>query len=151
MHLRPYRPPDLPALLDLFYQTVHTVCSRDYTAAQLDAWAPAAPDTAAWREKLGRGTTLVAEEAGVILGFGTVLPDGYMDLLYVRRSHQRRGVGTALCDFLEFQYPAERLTVHASKTARPFFEHQGFRLLCPQQVMRQGQTLTNYIMEKEMC
>ena len=39
MHIRPYRSSDCPALAELFYQTVHTVCARDYSPEQLDAWA----------------------------------------------------------------------------------------------------------------
>ena len=55
-----------------------------------------------------------------------------------------------LCDFLETLYPVDRVTVHASETARPFFEQRGYRLLRPQQVERRGQVLTNYVMEREL-
>ena len=48
MKLRAYQSGDLPAILNLFRDTVHTVCARDYTRAQLDAWAPAELDAAAW-------------------------------------------------------------------------------------------------------
>ena len=47
MKLRAYQSGDLPAILNLFRDTVHTVCARDYTRAQLDAWAPAELDAAA--------------------------------------------------------------------------------------------------------
>ena len=39
MKLRAYQSGDLPAILNLFRDTVHTVCARGYTRAQLDAWA----------------------------------------------------------------------------------------------------------------
>ena len=52
MRIRPCREADLPALLDVFYRTVHTACAGDYTPAQLSAWAPETPDTARWAEKL---------------------------------------------------------------------------------------------------
>ena len=48
MKLRAYQSGDLPAILNLFRDTVHTVCARGYTRAQLDAWAPAELDAAAW-------------------------------------------------------------------------------------------------------
>ena len=44
----------------------------------------------------------------------------------------------------------DRVTVHASETARPFFERRGYRVLRPQQVERRGQVLTNYVMEREL-
>ena len=150
MHIRLYRTADCPPLLKLFYDTVHTVCAGDYSPAQLDAWAPAKPDASAWDASLRSRTTLLAEEDGVIRGFGNIGPDGYLDLLYVHRYHQRRGVASVLCDFLETLYPVDRVTVHASETTRPFFEQRGYRLLRPQQVERRGQVLTNYVMEREL-
>lgn len=150
MNIRPYRPTDCVKLTQLFFNTVHTVCARDYTPAQLDAWAPPAADTAAWDANLRGQTTLVAEEGGTIWGFGSIHSEGYLDLLYVAHDHQGRGVGGILCAFLEGLYPVDRVTVHASKTAKPFFEHLGYRLLHAQQVERRGQTLTNYVMEKEL-
>ena len=77
-------------------------------------------------------------------------PDGYLDLLYVRPACQGRGIGAALCDALEGLYPVGRLTVHASRTARPFFERRGWRVVRAQRVERRGQTLENFVMEKEL-
>lgn len=150
MKIRTYRPADCVPLMTLFYDTIHTVCAGDYSPAQLDAWAPADRDSAARDRSLKSRTTLVAEENGQILGFGNIGPDGYLDLLYVHRDWQRRGVAAALCDFLETLYPVDRVTVHASKTARPFFEARGYQVLETRQTERQGQSLTNYLMEKEL-
>ena len=139
--VRPYRPSDCPILAELFYQTVHGVCGQDYTLRQLDAWADGQVDLAAWDASLAAHRTLVAEEDGVILGFADMAGDGYLDRLYVHRDHQGRGVATALCDGL----PGARLT-HASLTARPFFEHRGWRVEREQQVERHGVKLTNFVM-----
>lgn len=148
--LRPYRPEDCPALAHLFYETVHTVCAADYTPAQLEAWAPGSgPDLAAWDASFQAHTTLVAEIGGRLAGFGDLDPAaGYLDRLYVRREFQRRGVASALCDALEQASRARPLTTHASRTARPFFEKRGYRVLRPQQVERRGQQLENFVMEK---
>jgi len=40
MLIREYRPEDCRMLAELFYRTVHQVNARDYTQAQLEAWAP---------------------------------------------------------------------------------------------------------------
>ena len=143
MRLRPYRSADLPELLALFYDTVHTVCARDYTRSQLDAWAPAEPDAAAWDASLRAHRTLVAEEDGRILGFADLGSDGYLDRLYVHRDWQGRGVASALCAAL----PGARRT-HASITARPFFERRGWHVVKEQRVERRGVALTNFVMEK---
>ena len=47
MQLRPYRTADCAELAALFFDTVHTVNARDYTPAQLDAWADGQVDLAA--------------------------------------------------------------------------------------------------------
>ena len=143
MRLRPYRSADLPAILDLFRGTVHTVCARDYTRSQLDAWAPAELDAAAWDASLLAHRTLVAEEKGMIIGFADLAEDGYLDRLYVHRDWQGLGVASALCDAL----PDARST-HASLTARPFFEKRGWRVVKEQQVERRGVRLTNFVMER---
>ncbi|MBM6721640.1 GNAT family N-acetyltransferase [Pseudoflavonifractor phocaeensis] len=142
MTLRPYRPEDCPALAELFYHTVHTVCVRDYTQSQLDAWADGRVELAAWNASFLEHTTLVAVEGETIVGFADLAADGYLDRLYVHRDWQRRGVASALCDAL----PGARVT-RASLTARPFFERRGWRVVREQQVERHGVLLTNFIME----
>ena len=139
--VRPYRPSDCPILAELFYQTVHWVCGQDYTPEQLDAWADGQVDLAAWDASFQAHTTLVAEWDGMIAGFADLAGDGYLDRLYVHKDLQGRGIATALCDAL----PGARLT-HASLTARPFFEHRGWRVEREQQVERHGVKLTNFVM-----
>lgn len=149
MLLRPYTPADLDELLTLFYETVHTVNARDYTPPQLDAWAPREVDRARWDSTLQAHTSLVAVEAGQIIGFGDIDATGYLDRLYVHKDWQRRRIATALCDALEGSVTASLLTTHASVTARPFFEARGYRVVHAQEVERLGVTMTNFVMEKQ--
>ena len=143
--LRPCVPADLPAMGRLFYDTIHAVCAAHYTPAQLDAWAPE-PDP---RWTMPGGTVLAAESQGVLLGFGSILPEGYLDLLFVHRDHQGEGIASVLCDALERSCPAREITVHASKTARPFFAGRGYRPVRTNRVERRGEILENYTMKKE--
>ena len=85
MIIRPYQTADCEALARLFYDTVHTVNAKDYTKAQLDVWATGNVDLEAWDRSLTAHFTLVAEENGVITGFGDMDPSGYLDRLYVHR------------------------------------------------------------------
>ena len=161
MILRSYERRDCPALARLFFDTVHTVNRRDYTQAQVDAWATGEVDLAAWDAwatgevdlaawdaSLAAHRALVAEEDGVILGFADMADDGYLDRLYVHKDHQNKGIATALCDALEGASGAARFTTHASLTARPFFEGRGYRVVRTQQVERRGVRLPNFVMEK---
>ncbi len=149
MELRPYRPADCPALLELFRQSVHRAAAGEYTPAQLAAWAPEALDAAAWHARLAAHVTLLAYRAGRLAGFGDVDPaDGYLDHLYVHPDCLRQGVATALCDALEAAVPGPRIRTDASRTARPFFLRRGYRVLRAQQVLRRGVWLENFAMEK---
>lgn len=146
--LRPYTSEDCPTLAQLFYDTVHSVCAKDYSPAQLDAWASGTVDLAAWDASFLSHHTLIAEEDGVILGFADMDATGYLDRLYVHRDHQGQGVAAALCNALEAACPAAVYTTHASLTARPFFEHRGYQVIRRQTVVRRGISLDNFVMEK---
>ena len=52
MYLREYRPEDCREIIELFYQTVHTVNAADYTEEQLDAWADGKADPEVWNRSL---------------------------------------------------------------------------------------------------
>lgn len=145
--LRLYRPDDLPAVLQLFYDTVHTVNAADYSPAQLDAWADGHPDAGAWNASLLAHHTLVAEADGHIVGFADMDDTGYLDRLYVHKDWQRRGAAAALCGALEAAVPGPWRT-HASLTALAFFAARGYRIVRRQQVTRHGVALTNVVMEK---
>lgn len=145
--IRPYESADCENMAKLFYDTVHSVNARDYRPEQLDVWATGQVDLEAWDASFLRHTTLVAEKNGVLVGFGDMAEDGYLDRLYVHKDYQGQGIATALCDKLEGCVPGGCST-HASITARPFFEHRGYSVVRQQQVERQGILLTNFVMEK---
>ena len=48
VRLRPYRQDDAPELLALFRDTIRRVNSRDYSPAQVAAWASDDIDTVCW-------------------------------------------------------------------------------------------------------
>lgn len=146
--IRAYRPEDCPKLAKLFYDTVHTVNAADYTPEQLSAWATGEVDLAAWNASFLAHHTVVAEQDGVIAGFGDMDASGYLDRLYVHRDYQRCGIATAICDALENASNAAEFTTHASITARPFFEKRGYVLVKQQQVQRRGIWLTNFVLRK---
>lgn len=148
MYLRKYLETDAAATAALFYGTVHTVNAADYTARQLDAWAPQSMDLQQWHRSFAGHHALVAVENETVIGFGDMAPGGYLDRLYVHRNHLRKGVATALCDALEAACPAGSFTTHASITARPFFLQRGYTVCRRQQVIRKGIALTNYVMQK---
>lgn len=147
MEIRSFTPSDGAAIYKLFCDTVHNVNARDYTAEQLKAWADGSVEISAWNASFMGRTALVAVDSGSVIGFGDITPEGYLDRLYVAHDRIRQGVGTALCNRLEL--PFRRVEVHASVTARPFFEARGYTAIRKNIVVRKGVSLVNFTMIKQ--
>lgn len=148
LRLRRYEPSDCGQLAELFNQTVHTVNAGDYTKEQLDVWASGDVDLEEWNRTLSDHYTVIAVKDGRIVGFGDIDKTGYLDRLYVHKDYQNQGIGSAVCNELEKGSHADKIRVHASITAKPFFLSRGYRVIKEQQVVRRGISLTNYAMEK---
>ena len=149
MQLREYIPSDCAQMAELFYQTVHSANARDYTKEQLDAWATGEVDLQAWDKSFRAHRTIVATENGEIVGFGDMDRSGYLDRLYVHKDHQRQGIASAICGELERFAVGKTFTTHASITAKPFFQHRGYRVVRKQEVIRRGVALANFVIEKQ--
>ena len=146
--IRKYQPSDCKYLADLFYNTVHTINAKDYSEEQLDAWATGQVDLIEWNESLTNHYSVVAVKDDMIVGFGDIDKTGYLDRLYVHKDYQNQGIATAICDNLENAFDVDKLTTHSSITAKSFFLKKGYKLIKEQQVVRNGVSLINFIMEK---
>ena len=153
MRVRTYEIGDTQQIVKLFYDTVHQVNIRDYTQAQVDAWAPADMDIESWTKSLSSKFTFVAEEGEKIAGFGELEASGHIDRFYCHQDFQRQGVGRLILKQIESKAQdlgINKLFTEASITARPFFETQGFIVIRKQEVERRGQKLINFPMEKNI-
>ena len=147
MYLRRYKNEDLKELITLFKETVHTVNAKDYSPEEIKAWTFSKTDFFEWEQSLSEHYSFVAVENGVIVGFGDISPEGYLDRLFVHKNFQNKGIGTALCNQLEKQVNGPIVT-HASITAKNFFEKRGYLTIKEQKVRRNGIYLRNYVMKK---
>jgi putative acetyltransferase len=151
MRVRTYEIGDTKQIVQLFYDTVHEVNIRDYTKAQVDAWAPADLDLETWTKSLSSKFTFVAEEGETIAGFGELEANGHIDRFYCHKDFQRQGVGTLILKQIDAkarELGIKKLYTEASITAKYFFESQGFMVLKEQEVERRGEKFINFAMEK---
>ena len=153
MNTRMYRSEDCKEIIELFYNTVHSVNAKDYNEAQLDAWASKDIDISEWDKSLSEHYSVVIEEDSIIIGFGDLDINGYFDRLFVHKDYQGIGVATTIANEIEKHAKENRfeiITTHSSITAKPFFEKQGYKVVKEQVVKRKGQILMNFIMEKNL-
>ncbi len=152
MNIRDYDESDLRSVAHLFTDSVHGLGWTHYDAAQCHAWAPRPPDLTAWRARLARLHTLVAEEEdGTLAGFLAYEDDAHIDLLFTAPDLARRGVASALYARAESSIAAlgaAEAYTEASLIARPFFERQGFRVVEEQVVTRNGVSFRRFAMRK---
>lgn len=149
--IRAFQQGDESALRNIFFNTVRQINSNDYSAAQVQAWAPDNYDASAWSERISAIKPFVAVLADKVVGYADVQADGYIDHFFCHWQYQGKGIGKALMTKLILtgqQQGITRLYAHASITAKPFFQHYGFTEVKRQQVPIRGQVLTNFVMEK---
>lgn len=153
LEIRRFESGDEETLRTLFYYTVRKICINDYTDAQVSAWAPNTYVAEDWNKKIALLNPFVVLLDGQVVGYADLQPDGYVDHFFCHWQHQGKGVGTALMQQLIAEGARNfnhRLYANVSLTAKPFFERHGFIVAKQQSVDIRGQTLTNFLMEKDL-
>lgn len=144
---------DLIQLLRLFIDTIRFVCHKDYNIKQIEAWSSGIENKERWQQVIDHQYILVAIEQDKILGFCSLDNENYIDLLFVHKNHQHQGIAFQLYTLIEQEAKQQNqkyLTADVSKTAQPFFEKIGFKLIQEQIVTVKGVELTNFKMKKDL-
>nr|WP_067053400.1 GNAT family N-acetyltransferase [Mucilaginibacter sp. L294] len=144
---------DIDEIAHLYRDTISTVNLKDYTAEQVAAWAGRWTNTPGWTDKITNQHFLVVEENGEITGFSSLTNNGHVDMLFVHRYHQGKGIAKLLLTEIERVARDKKIsiiTTDASITARPVFEHFGFNVVTPQTITVDGVDLNNFKMAKSL-
>lgn len=150
IHIRSYSPLDLEATAELYFDSVRRGTTAHYTSEQREAWAPAIPELAGWRDRMSGLKTWIAEADGRIIGFMSLAPNGHLDLAFVHPDWIGKGVAAQLYRHLDAyarQSGLSVLTAEASLLARPFFERRGWQVLAEQMAERNGVALPKFSMK----
>ncbi|EHH1101707.1 MULTISPECIES: GNAT family N-acetyltransferase [Vibrio harveyi group] len=149
--IRNYSVEDAKALWDIHFYTIRNINIRDYSQAQVEAWAPERLDPSVWEKRMKGLSPFVAEIDGVIVGYTDLQASGLIDHFFCHHEHQGKGVGKALMNHV-FKVGnsrgIKRYFSEVSITARPFYEHFGFKVVQAQEMEVRGQKLRNFVMEK---
>ena len=152
MQIRRFRKEDAGALWELVFNTVHQINAGDYTEEQGDAWAPKNLDKIWWSRELSEKSPFILHTGNVIYGYADIQENGHINHFFVAHDCQRQGKGTILLNVLAENALAmglKKMTVEASITARPFFEHHGFVVIKREtDAILRGQRFCLYNMRK---
>lgn len=153
MKIRLFHPQDAEQIAHLFHDTVREINQRDYSPSQIKAWAPDDIYFRNWAEICSKRFTFVADQSGLIVGFGELDPKGHIGCFYCHKNYQGMGIGRQIYQAIEekaLNLGLTRLFTEASITAKPFFQHMGFAVVRQQQVFCRGETFINYLMDKHL-
>jgi len=121
--LRPYRAEDEDAAIALWLETWQLAYPSIDFAARVTWWRER------WRSELvPNAAIVVAEQAGALIGFVTIDPEGYLDQLVVAPAHWGSELATMLVDEAKQRSPdGITLLVNADNArAIRFYERSGF-------------------------
>jgi putative acetyltransferase len=152
--IRPCGPDEAPRLFEVFHSAIHRTARRDYTDAQVNAWAPADLDPAIWRGKIAAIAPFVVLVDERIVAYADLQPDGYIDHFFVHGEHARQGIGTLLMRHLlalAGQRGLAALTSDVSRTAQPFYRRFGFVVVAQREPVIRGVVVPNASMRLELA
>lgn len=139
----------LPDMLTVFEKAV--LGTKCYSSDEKNAWLSALDmDKSLWNVRFQTSATVIALYDEEVAGFGNILSNGYVDLLYVSPSFQKKGIGKKILSRLEgYVSCSSSYFSSVSLDAVPFFEHCGYKVVKKQNVIRKGIQISNTLMAKE--
>jgi len=144
---------DIKEIQKLFYDTIHMICRKDYSKEQIDAWSSSSDDNEKWLDKILNQYFLVARTDNKIVGFGSLQDNKYLDFLYVHKDYQKKDIAKKILSYLEKKAEINRsevITADVSKTAKSFFEKNGYKVLKEQNKKIKKISLPNFKMVKKL-
>ena len=151
MFIRTATANDIDELKALYYNTITTVNTKDYNTEQIKAWSSTAGRTERLIKKINEQHFYIVETTDkIITGFASLSTLGYLDMMYVHKDFQGKGIAKLLLEKILETAEILNLSIiesDVSITAKPFFEKQGFKVLKEQTVKIEGVVLTNFKMQ----
>jgi putative acetyltransferase len=142
---------DLAEMQKMFVDTISAICKDDYSPEQIKVWTSSVENTQLWIDRLTSQYFLIAELDKKIVGFVSLERNDYLDFLYVHKDFQRQRIADRLYSEIEVEAikrGTRQINSDVSKTAKPFFEKKGFKVLEEQRNIIKGVEIINYKMTK---
>jgi putative acetyltransferase len=151
MKIRQAESSDIVDITRLFYETIQTINSKDYSQEEIDDWSSWHSDYDKWNAKIIEQYFIVATFDRKIVGFASLATDGYLDFMFVHKDYQGQGIANQLLSELEkkaMEQNNQEIYSEVSITAKTFFESRGFVVKKKQLKKSRNKELVNYYMIK---
>lgn len=127
--IRRATPDDAEQITPVHVASIRTLCAKDYSPEQVDAWAGwKTPEQ--YRNAMAAGEVFfVAELAGAVVGFAVLLRDE-VKAVYVHPHHSGKGIGGKLLDAVEAEArlnDVDTLKLTSTLTSVGFYESRGYQ------------------------
>ena len=142
---------DLEEIQELFVETIKSSCQNDYNKQQINAWVNSVENKERWKSILANQYFLIAEIENKMVGYGSLENGNYLDLMYVHKDFLRKGIAKMIFEKLKdksIELGFDKLTSDVSKTARPFFETKGFKVIRENKNIIKDVEIINYHMSQ---
>ena len=142
---------DLEEIQELFVETIKSTCQNDYNKQQINAWVNSVENKERWKSILANQYFLIAEIENKMVGYGSLENGNYLDLMYVHKDFLRKGITKMIFEKLKdksIELGFDKLTSDVSKTARPFFETKGFKVIRENKNIIKDVEIINYHMSQ---
>lgn len=151
MLIRKMEKSDVGDVISLIYESVNSTCCKDYSKEQLEAWAPKYFNEKKFLDSLYGCFNSVMICDGVIAGFISVSPDGYINRLYTHSKYQNQGIATRLLSAAEkwaISIGLDGFVLDASLTAKNFYINRGFENCGASELVRGDVVIDAVLMKK---
>ena len=152
MNFRRAEEGDLDSILSLFKANV--LANQDYNEEQKEIWASSIENRTMWLNKIKEQYFYLAFEDEKLLGFSSLGPMDYVDMMYVQKDEFGKGIGKQLLVIIEDEakkHDLAQLYADVSLSARAFFEKRGYHVVKTNRKIRKGIHLKNFRMKKSLC
>ncbi|MCM3782007.1 GNAT family N-acetyltransferase [Neobacillus mesonae] len=153
MEIRKYQYGEESQLREVFVSSIRENAKNDYSAQQLEAWAPDHINSEAWKDRIKNINPYVVIDGSEILGYADLQDTGYIDHFFVRGGHAGKGIGKLLMKHILKEAKEKKLlqlTSHVSLTAQDFYRKFGFDIVERKKVLKRGIELENALMRKRL-
>lgn len=134
LNIRRAKHEDAEHIISAHVRSIREVCGKDYTPEQIEAWAGRNFKASMWWQAMDRDFVWVVENQKNIVGYGHLAimseAEGEVMGLYLAPEALGKGMGKKLFFTIKeeaLKTGVKKLQLHSTKTAKTFYEAQGFR------------------------